>query len=41
MPALRRVAPERAAGRLRDHLLRRGFAAGIVMRVVRETVADS
>jgi regulatory protein len=38
LPGLRRVAPARAAGRLRDHLLRRGFAAGVVMRVVRETL---
>jgi regulatory protein len=38
LPALRRVAPDRAAGRLRDHLLRRGFAPGVVMRVVRETL---
>jgi regulatory protein len=37
LPVLRRVSPARAAGRLRDHLLRRGFAAGVVMRVVRET----
>jgi regulatory protein len=36
LPALRRVAPERAASRLRDHLLRRGFSAAIVLRVVRE-----
>jgi len=38
LPALRRAAPERAAARLRDQLLRRGFAAGIVARVVREAV---
>ena len=38
LPTLARVAPERAAGRLRDHLLRRGFAAGVVMRVVREAL---
>jgi regulatory protein len=38
LPALRRVTPERAAGRLRDHLLRRGFAAGVVARVVREAL---
>jgi regulatory protein len=38
LPSLRRVAPERAAGRLRDHLLRRGFPAGVVVRVVREMV---
>ncbi len=40
LPALRRVAPERAAGRLRDHLLRRGFAPGVVLRVVREVVGS-
>jgi len=38
VPALRRVAPERAAARLRDHLLRRGFAGGLVARVVREVI---
>jgi regulatory protein len=38
LPALRRIAADRAAGRLRDHLLRRGFAPGVVMRVVRETL---
>ncbi|PYM36047.1 MAG: hypothetical protein DME15_05065 [Candidatus Rokuibacteriota bacterium] len=37
LPALRRANPERAATRLRDQLLRRGFAAGIVARVVRES----
>jgi regulatory protein len=37
LPLLRRGArPERAAARLRDHLLRRGYAAGVVARVVRE-----
>lgn len=35
-PALARQRPERAAARLRDHLLRRGFPAGVVARVVRE-----
>jgi len=40
LPALRRVAPERAAGRLRDHLLRRGFAAAVVVRVVREALGS-
>jgi len=38
LPGLRRTAPERAAARLRDHLLRRGYAGSIVARVVRETV---
>lgn len=36
LPALSRRAPARAAARLRDHLLRRGYAAGVVARVVRE-----
>lgn len=36
--ALARLDPDRAAARLRDHLLRRGFAAGVVTRVVRETI---
>jgi regulatory protein len=40
LPALRKVAPERAAGRLRDHLLRRGFAASVVVRVVREALGS-
>lgn len=39
LPALRRAVPERVAGRLRDYLLRRGFAGGVVMRVVRELLA--
>ncbi len=38
LPALRRASPARAAARLRDQLLRRGFAAGVVARVLRETV---
>jgi regulatory protein len=38
LPALQRIAPDRAAARLRDHLLRRGFAAAVVIRVVREVV---
>jgi regulatory protein len=36
LPALRRADPTRAAARLRDYLLRRGFAGGVVMRAVRE-----
>ena len=36
LPRLRKVDPVRAATRLRDHLLRRGYAAGIVARVVRD-----
>jgi SOS response regulatory protein OraA/RecX len=38
LPALRRAAPEKAAGRLRDHLLRRGFPGGVVAQVVREAL---
>jgi regulatory protein len=38
LPALRRIAPEKAAARLRDHLLRRGFPAGVVVQVVRESL---
>jgi len=37
LPALRRASPERAAARLRDQLLRRGFAPGVVARVIRES----
>lgn len=36
LPALRRAAVERVAGRLRDYLLRRGFSGRVVTRVVRE-----
>ena len=38
LPALQRVDRARAATRLRDHLLRRGYAASVVARVVRESV---
>jgi regulatory protein len=38
LPALRRAGAERAAARLRDHLLRRGYAAAVVARVVRESL---
>jgi regulatory protein len=38
LPGLRGLEPQRAAARLRDHLLRRGYAAGIAMRVVREAL---
>jgi regulatory protein len=41
LPALRRADPDRAAARLRDHLLRRGFPAGVVVQVVRETLRVS
>lgn len=36
LPALRGARQDRAASRLRDHLLRRGFGATTVARVVRE-----
>jgi len=38
LPALARADRARAGARLRDHLLRRGYAAAIVARVVRECV---
>ncbi len=38
LPALRAGRADRAASRLRDHLLRRGFDAGVVARVVREVL---
>jgi len=37
LPALRRADRVRTAARLRDHLLRRGYAAAVVARVVRES----
>jgi regulatory protein len=36
LTALRRGRPDRVASRLRDYLLRRGFATSVVVRVVRE-----
>jgi regulatory protein len=36
LPALARAAPLKAAARLRDQLLRRGFPASVVAQVVRE-----
>jgi SOS response regulatory protein OraA/RecX len=38
LPTLTRTAPQKAAARLRDYLLRRGFAGGIVAQVVRESL---
>jgi len=38
LPALQRADRTRAAARLRDHLVRRGYSAAIVSRVVRESV---
>ncbi|PYM24842.1 MAG: RecX family transcriptional regulator [Candidatus Rokuibacteriota bacterium] len=39
LPALQRAAPLKAAARLRDHLLRRGFPGGVVAQVVRESLS--
>ena len=41
LAALARVAPDKAAARLRDHLLRRGFPGTVVAQVVREVLARS
>lgn len=41
LPALERAAPLKAAARLRDHLLRRGFPGGMVAQVVREALRVS
>jgi regulatory protein len=41
LPLLNRTAPDKAAGRLRDYLLRRGFPAGVVVQVVREALRVS
>jgi regulatory protein len=38
LPALQRAAPDRVARRLHDYLLRRGFGAGVVRRVVESVV---
>ena len=38
LPALARAEPRKAAARLRDHLLRRGFTGGVVVQVVRESL---
>jgi regulatory protein len=38
LQGLARAAPEKAAARLRDHLLRRGFPGGVVAQVVRESL---
>jgi len=38
LPVLQRGDRTRTAARLRDHLLRRGYAASVVARVVRECV---
>ena len=41
LTALTRLAPDRAAARLRDYLLRRGFPGTVVAQVVREAVPRS
>ena len=38
LPALQRADRTRAATRLRDHLVRRGYSTAVVARVVRESV---
>ena len=38
LPSLTRAAPQKAASRLRDHLLRRGFPGALVAQVVRESL---
>jgi regulatory protein len=38
LPALQRADRTRAAARLRDHLVRRGYSAAVVSRVVRESL---
>jgi regulatory protein len=38
LPSLQRAEPLKAAGRLRDYLLRRGFPGAIVAQVVRESL---
>ena len=40
LPALARVAPDKAGARLRDHLLRRGFPGTVVAQVVREVAGQ-
>jgi len=39
LPALTRAAPAKAAARLRDYLLRRGFPGGVVAQVLRESLS--
>jgi len=38
LAALTRITPEKAAARLRDHLLRRGFAGSVIAQVVLESL---
>jgi regulatory protein len=36
LPAFKRISADKASARLRDHLLRRGYSASVVSRVLRE-----
>lgn len=38
LPAFKRISADRAGARLRDHLLRRGYSATVVTRVLRESL---
>ena len=38
LPALKRISADKAGARLRDHLLRRGYSAPVVSRVLRESL---
>lgn len=38
MPAFKRLSAVKAGARLRDHLLRRGYSASVVSRVLRESL---
>ncbi len=38
LPALRRISADKAGARLRDYLLRRGYSASVVSRVLREAL---
>jgi regulatory protein len=38
LPALKRISADKAGSRLRDYLLRRGYSASVVSRVLRESL---
>lgn len=38
LPAFKRISADKAGMRLRDHLLRRGYSAAVVSRVLRESL---
>jgi regulatory protein len=40
MPAFKRISPDKAGTRLRDHLVRRGYSASVVSRVLRESLGQ-